>query len=372
MIPINRIKFQDLQALNGRFEPQLSQRILEVVRSGQYVVGEQIRQFENEFNAFIGTSHTIGLSNGTNALELILRAYLEMGRIQKNDEILVPANTFIATFLAIVNQGLVPVPVDPEIPSFLPTARALEKKITSKTKAMVMVHLYGRTAYSKEIASLLESQGMLLIEDNAQAVGSRFEGRKTGSLGHAAAHSFFPTKNLGALGDAGAVTTNDPELASIIRALRHYGRTGKHCYTYAGTNYRMAEIQAAALRVKLPHLDQDNIRRMALANNYLSNISHPNILLPKPENQDFHHTWHLFTILTKKRQLLASYLDLQGIETAVHYATPPHRQLALRKGMNPGALPETEKIHRETLSLPLYPTLSDENIRHIIACINNW
>lgn len=372
MIPTNRIKFQDLKALNGRFEPQLSQRILEVIQSGQFVVGEQIRQFEKEFSAFIGTSHTIGVSNGTNALELILRAYLEMGRFQKNDEILVPANTFIATFLAIVNQGLVPVPVDPEIPSFLPAADALEKKITSKTKAMVMVHLYGRTAYSKEIASLLDSKGMLLIEDNAQAVGSRFEGKKTGSLGDAAAHSFFPTKNLGALGDAGAVTTDDPELAAIIRALAHYGRTGKHCYTYAGTNFRMAEVQAAALRVKLPRLDQDNFRRMALANNYLSSVIHPDILLPKPENQALHHTWHLFTILTKKRQPLVSYLDLQGIETAIHYATPPHRQPAFRNSMRHQSLPVTEKIHRETLSLPLYPTLSDKDIRYITETINGW
>ncbi|MDN3688940.1 DegT/DnrJ/EryC1/StrS family aminotransferase [Cyclobacterium jeungdonense] len=372
MTPTNRIKFQDLQALNDRFEPLLSQRILEVIQSGQYVVGEQIREFEKEFCAFTGIGHTIGVSNGTNALELILRAYLEMGRIQKNDEILVPANTFIATFLAIVSQGLVPVPIDPEIPSFLPTADALEKKITPKTKGLVMVHLYGRTAYSRDIAALLDSKGMLLIEDNAQAVGSQFEGRKTGSLGGAAAHSFFPTKNLGALGDAGAVTTDDQELATIIRALAHYGRTGSHCYTYAGTNYRMAEIQAAALRVKLPHLDQDNNRRMALANTYLRNISHPDILLPKPENLAFHHTWHLFTILTKKRQHLVSYLDRKGIETAIHYATPPHRQPAFRNSMRHRSLPVTEKIHRETLSLPLYPTLSDKNIRYIIDTVNGW
>lgn len=372
MTPTNRIKFQDLQALNGQFEPQLSQRILEVVQSGQYVLGEQIHQFENEFGAFIGANHTIGVSNGTNALELILSAYLKMGRLQKNDEILVPANTFIATFLAIVNQGLVPVPVDPEIDSFLPTAESLEAKINAKTKGMVMVHLYGRTAYSNEMASLLALRGMLLIEDNAQAVGSRYEGKKTGSLGNAAAHSFFPTKNLGALGDAGAVTTDDPQLAATVRALAHYGRTGTHHYTYAGTNYRMAEIQAAALRVKLPNLDQENKRRIALANSYLAATNHPDILLPRPAIQPFHHTWHLFTILTKKRQQLASYLDRHGIETAIHYATPPHHQPALSKHLEGASLPITEKIHRETLSLPLYPNLSDKNIRYIIEAINGW
>lgn len=372
MKPDTYIPFLDLKAVNQRFEPQLSQSALQVVRAGQYLVGEHTEKFEQEFGAYIGTRHVLAVSNGTNALELILRGYREQGLLQPNDEILVPANTFIATFLAIVNQGMVPVPVDPDLQTFLPDLPALKRSLGTKTKALVLVHLYGRTAYSEAIAEWANSQGLLLIEDNAQAVGNQWNAKKTGSLGHAAAHSFYPTKNLGALGDAGAVTTDDPELAACVRALAHYGSTEKYRYAYTGFNFRMDEIQAAALRVKLPHLDRDNQHRALLAARYLERLSHPDLLLPEPESRPFYHTWHLFTVLTEQRDSLRSYLASQGIETAIHYPVPPHRQPAFASLLQGYRLPVTEKIHRQTLSLPLHPALSEEQQDYIITCINRW
>ncbi len=366
------IPFLDLKAINQRYEPQLSRSALEVVQEGQYLEGAQTRQFEQEFGAFVGTQHVLAVSNGTNALELILRGYRELGLLQPTDEILVPANTFIATLLAIVNQGMVPVPVDAELPTFLPDLRSLQRSVGGKTKALVLVHLYGRTAYSEAIADWAKSRGLLLIEDNAQAAGSRWGNKKTGNLGHAAAHSFYPTKNLGALGDAGAVTTNDPELAGCVRALAHYGSTEKHRYAYTGFNFRMDEIQAAALRVKLPHLDRDNQNRAVLAARYLEQIRHPDLLLPGPEYRPFHHTWHLFTVLTKKRDSLRAFLAEQGIETALHYPRPPHRQPAFATLLQGYRLPVTEKIHQQTLSLPLHPALSAEQQEYIIDRINRW
>lgn len=374
MILKNSIKFLDLKAINSRFEPQLSQTILDVVQSGRYLKGEQTAGFEKEFAAYIGTQHCIALGNGTNALEIIFRAYIEMGLLQKNDEVLVPANTFFATFLAIINQGLVPVPVEPHLPTFLLKATGIAKAIGPKTKAMVMVHLYGRNAYHENIHALLKANGILLIEDNAQAVGSQYLDKKSGSLGNAAAHSFYPAKNLGAMGDAGAITTNQDQLAETCRALANYGSTSRFRYQYPGTNSKMDEIQAAVLRVKLPHLDEDNARRNHMAAQYLTQINHPKIQLPQTGNQaqTFEHTWHLFTVLVANRQNLMNYLKKFGIEAAMHYPTPPHRQPAFEKSFYSKALPITEKIHRETLSLPLHQALRETELAFIIDRINHW
>ncbi|MBD3628048.1 DegT/DnrJ/EryC1/StrS family aminotransferase [Cyclobacterium sp.] len=370
----NSIKFLDLKAINNRFEPQLSQTILDVVQSGRYLKGEQTEGFEKEFAAYIGTKHCIGLGNGTNALEIIFRAYLELGILKKNDEVLVPANTFFATFLAVINQGLVPVPIDPNLPTFLLKTTGIAKAISPRTKAMVMVHLYGRNAYHENIHALLKANGILLIEDNAQAVGSRYLDKKSGSLGDAAAHSFYPAKNLGAMGDAGAITTNQDQLAETCRALANYGSITSFEYQYAGTNSKMDEIQAAILRVKLPYLDEDNARRNHIALEYLSQIKHPKIQLPLPADpsQTLQHTWHLFTILVADRQNLMNYLRKFGIEAAIHYPTPPHRQPAFKASFPGKALPLTERIHRETLSLPLNQALTEKELAFIIDRINHW
>ncbi|MBI0398863.1 MAG: DegT/DnrJ/EryC1/StrS family aminotransferase [Cytophagales bacterium] len=367
------IKFLDLKAINQAFEPELSETILQISRSGQYVNGEISAKFEKNFADYIGTQHCISLGNGTNALELILRAYLILGHLKEGDEVLVPANTFFATFLAISNQRLIPVAVEPELTSFNISARSLEQKITKKSRALVLVHLFGRNAYSEEIKQLIDKHQLKLIEDNAQAVGCMFKGVRTGALGHVSAHSFYPAKNLGALGDAGAVTTNEQELANIIRALTNYGGTEKHKYEYIGTHSKMDEIQAGVLNVKLPHLDKNNCRRDEIASVYLDRIDSCHVTLPlKSKPSPFlSHTWHLFTLLVSNRERLIQYLSQKGIETAIHYPIPPHLQPAYRK-MNFGKLPLTERIHREILSIPLHPSLRENEVSTIIESINKW
>ncbi|WP_073095817.1 DegT/DnrJ/EryC1/StrS family aminotransferase [Cyclobacterium lianum] len=370
----NYIHFLDLKAINRRFEPLLSQTIQEVVQSGRYLNGEQTDGFEKEFAAYIGTKYCIGLGNGTNALEVILQGYIEMGLLKNGDEVLVPANTFFATFLAVINRGLVPVPLEPCLSTFLPKTRTLAPAISPKTKAMIMVHLYGRNAYQEQIHNLLKANDILLIEDNAQAVGSRYLEKRSGSLGDAAAHSFYPSKNLGAMGGAGAITTDNEELASICRSLANYGSPTRYWYHHIGTNSKMDEIQAAVLRVKLPFLDEDNAKRNDMAMRYLSEIRHPEIRMPMPPeaSQAFHHTWHLFTILSSKRQALIQYLDKFGIEAAIHYPVPPHQQPVYQKSFPKKSLPLSERIHHETLSLPLHPALKEEELSYIIEQLNRW
>lgn len=367
------IKFLDLKAINQEFDPELTDALLEISQSGQFVNGEISEKFEKNFASYIGTEHCVSLGNGTNALELILRAYLVMGVLEKKDEILVPANTFFATFLAISNQGLVPVPVEPDPTTFNICATSLEQKITKRSRGLLLVHLFGRNAFSEEIKHFVEKHQLKLIEDNAQAVGSIYNGNRTGALGHAAAHSFYPTKNLGALGDAGAVTTSDLELASTIRALGNYGGKEKYVFEYFGTHSKMDEIQAGVLNVKLPYLDKSNRFRNEIASSYLKEIDPMHVTLPKaPEqNQPFSHTWHLFTLLVPKRENLIRYLSRMGIETAIHYPKPPHLQPVYSQ-TDFGKLPLTEKIHEETLSIPLNPILTKTEIKYIIESINNW
>ena len=367
------IKFLDLIAINKAFEPELTETIVRISQSGQFVNGDLSERFERLFASYIGTDHCISLGNGTNALELILKAFLVLGILKKQDEVLVPANTFFATFLAISNQGLIPVPIEPDPFTFNISAASIEKKISKKTRVLLLVHLYGRNAYSENIRQLVEKYQLKLIEDNAQAVGSSFNGIKSGALGDAAAHSFYPTKNLGAIGDAGAATANDPELANTIRALGNYGGKEKYIFEHLGTHSKMDEIQAGVLMLKLKQLDKNNGYRSQLANTYLNGIAQKNVILPKASenNQQLSHTWHLFTLLVEKREKLIHHLSKLGIETAIHYPVPPHLQPVYRKS-NFGKFPITEKIHKETLSIPLNPSLSKKDVMYIIESINNW
>ncbi|MEX0881928.1 MAG: DegT/DnrJ/EryC1/StrS family aminotransferase, partial [Cyclobacteriaceae bacterium] len=365
------IKFLDLKKINNSFRPALQQAIAKVLDSGIYLFGEEVTGFEEEYKAYIGTKHCISLGNGLDALTLIIKAYKSLGHFQDGDQIIVPANTFFASFLAVVNNDLEPVFVDPEIPTFNMILGEIEKKITAKTKAIMLVHLYGRNAYGEEIRQLASTYDLIIIEDNAQAAGCEYQGKKTGSLGNAAAHSFYPGKNLAALGDAGAVTTNNKDLDLLIRAMANYGASRKHHYIYQGVNSRMDEIQAAILRLKLKRLDQDNCVRRKLAEIYLNRIHHPAITLPsKAEKKDPRsHIWHLFTILNPDRDLLSNKLKAEGIQTQIHYPTAPHHQPVFVK-FSMLDLPNSTKIHKETLSLPLNPSLRPEEIHFIAEKIN--
>ncbi|MEZ7883981.1 MAG: DegT/DnrJ/EryC1/StrS family aminotransferase, partial [Bacteroidales bacterium] len=300
------IKFLDLKAINDSFEPELSQAVKRVLDAGWYLLGDEVESFEKEYADYVGTKHCIGVANGLDALRLILKAYIEIGVFNEGDEIIVPANTFIASILAISDNRLIPILVEPDISTYNIDSSKIEEKITERTKGIMLVHLYGQNAMNHEIQLLIDKYNLKLIEDNAQAIGAVYEEKRTGSLGHAAGHSFYPGKNLGCLGDGGAVTTNDDELASIIRALANYGSRKKYKNDYQGLNSRLDEIQAAVLRTKLPRLDANNQCRQEIAKYYLENIKHSDVILPKLVSSDklkletlnlkFSHVWHLFVI----------------------------------------------------------------------------
>lgn len=365
------IKFLDLKAVNDRFRNEISEATARVAESGWYLLGNEVTAFEKEYSSYIGTRHCVGCGNGLEALTLILRAWKEMGMLQEGDEVIVPANTYIASILAISENGLTPVLVEPDNSTFQIDAGNIEKAITSRTKAIMIVHLYGRCSYTHRIGDIARDNNLLLIEDNAQAHGCRFEERRTGSLGHAAAHSFYPGKNLGALGDAGAVTTDDEKLASMVRALANYGSSRKYVFDYRGINSRLDELQAAVLRAKLPHLDSDNSRRREVARMYCEGIHHPDIQLPAwPENAES-NVWHIFPLMTKRRDELQSYLSEKGIQTLIHYPIPPHLQRCY-PDWNTLSLPITERIHSRELSLPISPVITDEEADYIISTLNSF
>lgn len=381
------IKFLDLKAINDSFEPELSQSIKRVLDSGWYLLGNEVKAFEKEYANYIGTMHCIGVANGLDALRLILKAYIELGHMKEGDEIIVPANTYIATILAITDNRLVPVLVEPDINTYNIDPFKIEGKITERTKGIMIVHLYGQCAMHPEIQRLVDKYNLKLIEDNAQATGAYYqlpearsqkpEARRTGSLGNAAGHSFYPGKNLGCLGDGGAVTTNDDELASVIRALANYGSNKKYINEYQGLNSRLDEIQAAILRTKLPRLDDDNQRRNDIANFYLNNITNSNIILPKHNlqlatcNSQPEHIWHIFVIRTTHRDRLQQYLTENGIQTLIHYPIPPHKQMAYKE-WNEYIFPITEKIHNEVLSLPISQVLRDNEVEKVVEVINQY
>lgn len=364
------IKFLDLKAVTAMHADEISAAVQRVVDSGWYLQGNENKAFAEEYARYIGTRYCVGCGNGLDALTLILRAYKEMGRLHDGDEVIVPANTYIATILAITENNLTPVLVEPRIDTFQIDDNLIERAITSRTRAIMIVHLYGLCAYTERINEICHNHNLLLIEDNAQAHGCRYNDRLTGSLGNAAAHSFYPGKNLGALGDGGAVTTDDEELANMIGALGNYGSERKYVFQYKGRNSRLDEIQAAVLRVKLKYLDADNALRRSIAMQYIEHIDNPLLTLP---STDYCHSsvHHIFPVLCSERERLQQHLLNQGIQTMIHYPIPPHRQQCYAD-MGLLSLPITERIHREELSLPINPTLQQEEIELIIEAANSF
>ncbi len=364
------IKYLDLQKVTQKYSGEIHAAIGCVVNSGWYLKGQATAAFEKDYAQYIGTSHCIGCGNGLDALTLILRAYMEMGVMKEGDEVIVPANTYIASILAVTDNRLRPVLVEPRIDTMQIDDRLIEQAITPRTKAIMIVHLYGRCAYTERIGDICRRHNLKLIEDNAQAHGCLWQDKqRTGSLGDAAGHSFYPGKNLGALGDAGAVTTNDAALAEAVRSLGNYGSSRKYVFQYQGRNSRIDELQAAVLRVKLPRLDNDNARRKELARRYVEDIHNNLIEIP---GEDFcrDNVFHIFPILCKQRDLLQAYLKANGVETMIHYPIPPHHQECYRDTLCNMTLPITEHIHAEELSIPLNQTLTDAEADKIIDLIN--
>lgn len=364
------IKFLDLKKVTESHGKEINEAVSRVVNSGWYLQGGENERFEKNFAEYIGTKYAIGCANGLDALIWIFRAYVEMGVMKPGDEVIVPANTYIASILAISENGLVPVLVEPDINTYQIDPDKIEDAITPKTKAILIVHLYGQCAYTEKISEIYKKHNLKLIEDNAQAHGCKFKGVRTGSIGDAAGHSFYPGKNLGALGDAGAVTTNDPELAKVIRAVANYGSTKKYVFKYIGRNSRLDEIQAAVLDVKLRHLDNDNERRKQVAEMYIKGITNPLIITPIVKDRDA-HVFHIFPIRTKERDELQKYLTENGVQTIIHYPIPPHKQECYKEWNNL-SFPITETIHDQELSLPISPVMTDEEANEVIRVVNEW
>lgn len=365
-----KVPFLSLKDITDKYKDEIHEAALRTIDSGWYLQGKENETFEADYSKYIGTKYTIGCANGLDALIWIFRAYIELGVMKEGDEVIVPANTYIATILAITENNLVPVLVEPNPDTLQIDDSKIEEKITDKTKAIAIVHLYGQCAYTDKIGELCKKYNLKLIEDNAQAHGCVYKGTKTGAIGDAAGHSFYPGKNLGALGDAGAVTTNDPELAQAVRSLANYGSQKKYVFQYCGRNSRLDEIQAAILDVKLKHLDEDVKLRKEVAKKYLSGITNPKIKLPKIFDWD-QHVFHIFTILTEDREGLQKYLTEKEIGTNIHYPIPPHKQECYKEWNNL-SFPVTEKIHQQELSLPMSPCLTDEQIQYVIDTLNEW
>lgn len=364
------IKFLDLQKINLQYEKKFQAIFQEVLQKGWYILGEKVQNFEQEFATYCGTEYCIGVANGLDALILILEAYKILGFMQNQDEVLVPANTYIASILAISKAGLTPVLIEPSLENYLIDLKKIEEKITSKTKAILPVHLYGQVCDMDQIQNLAEKHQLKIIEDAAQAHGAKWKEKRCGNLGDAAGFSFYPGKNLGALGDAGAITTNDKNLAETLKALRNYGSHVKYENLYLGLNSRLDEIQAPFLSIKLKDLDADNQKRRKIAKYYLENIQNSKIILPKnPENES--HVWHLFVVRTENRNDFQNYLTSNHIQTVIHYPIAPHHQKAY-PDWNHLSYPITEKIHAEVLSLPISPVLEMNEVEQIVKIINQY
>ena len=362
--------FLDLQSINAQYRAELIEACTRVIDSGWYIGGSELSQFEQEFAAFCGSAHCIGVANGLDALILTLRAWLELGRLQPGDEVIVPANTYIASILAISANGLTPVLVEPDAASFNISPANARTAITAKTRAILPVHLYGQLADMPAIMALAREHGLLVLEDAAQAHGAAIVGKRAGSWGDAAGFSFYPGKNLGALGDAGAITTQDAELAQTLRALRNYGSHEKYKNLFKGVNSRLDAIQAAMLRVKLSKLELETQHRRSIAAIYLQNIHHPAVQLPQVASPE-QHVWHLFVIRTGQRTALQQHLAAQGIQTLIHYPIPPHQQQAYAE-WNAQSYPLTEAMHQEVLSLPMGPTLSEGEALQVAEMVNSF
>ncbi|MCL6326996.1 DegT/DnrJ/EryC1/StrS family aminotransferase [Pectobacterium polaris] len=367
------IDFLDLKEVNANYKNELKDAFSRVLDSGWYIAGNELSDFEKQFSVYCGTKHAIGVANGLDALILTLRAWKELGKLKDGDEVIVQANTYIASVLAITENDLVPVLVEPNPVTYNLLPDTIRKAITPKTKAILPVHLYGQISPMDEIIAIAQEHKLLVLEDCAQAHGALLNGKKAGAWGDAAGFSFYPGKNLGALGDAGAITTDDDELAGALKALRNYGSHKKYENIYQGVNSRLDELQAALLTVKLKYLDETNRRRQEIAKAYCSGINNELIALPHLPEQASEHVWHLFVIQCDKRDGLQKFLSEKGVQTLIHYPTPPHLQHAYQElSLREGSLPITESIHKKVLSLPMGPTLVDADIFSIIEIVNRW
>ncbi len=365
------IKFLDLRKINYQYRDEITNAIEKVLHSGWYLLGEELNAFEHEYAQYLGQKYCIGCGNGLDALTIILRAYKEMGIMEDGDEIIVPANTYIASILAITENNLIPILIEPRLDTLEIDDSLIESHITTRTRAIMIVHLYGRCAYTEHIGDLCRKYNLKLIEDNAQAHGCRYNGKHTGSLGDVAGHSFYPGKNLGALGDGGAITTNNKELADIIRALTNYGSSQKYMFKYTGRNSRLDEIQAAILRIKLRHLDEDNAKRQEIAKHYYNLIIQDSITFPTLLHNS-ENVYHIFPILCQERDWLREHLAHYNIETLIHYPIPPHKQKCYRKYFGTLSLPITEQIAQQEVSIPISSLMTAEEIDHITHTINVW
>ncbi len=364
------IPFLNLKEINLKYEVAFQEKFAQFLESGYYVRGNEVKSFEQNFAQYCGTAHAIGVGNGLDAIRLILEGYKILGKLKPADEILAPANTYIASVLAISQAGLTPVLVEPNIKTYNIDPQQVKEKINAKTKAILAVHLYGQVSDMNALQKIAKENNLLLIEDAAQAHGAVYENKKTGNLGDAAAFSFYPTKNLGALGDGGAVTTQDAKLAEIVLQLSNYGQATKYVSRFKGINSRLDEIQAGFLNVKLPFLDEINQMRKRIAKTYLEHIDNEKIVLPQPT--DFQsHVFHQFVLRTKERNLFKKYLSEQEIDSIIHYPIPPHQQDAYRE-WNDLSYPVTEQIHQEIISIPIRENLTDSEIFYIIEQINRF
>jgi len=366
------IQFLNLKKINEPFEIALQEKMKQFLANGWYILGNEVKTFEADFANYCGAKHCIGVGNGLDALVLIFKAYIQLGKLQKGDEVIVPANTYIASILAVLQSDLVPVLVEPKLETYNINPDLIEEKITSKTKAILPVHLYGQLCEMEQINAIAQKHNLLVVEDAAQAHGTekvRIQNSEFKNLG-ATAYSFYPSKNLGALGDGGAITTNDDELAEVLFSMRNYGSKVKYENEIIGVNSRLDELQAAFLNVKLPHLNTENQIRRQIAKRYLSEIKNDKIVLPF-WNESENHVFHLFIIRTSNRQALQNYLKNNEIETMIHYPIPPHKQKAL-SSWNHLSFPITEKIHEEVVSIPMNASLTDDEIQHIISTLNHY
>lgn len=368
------IQFLDLKSINNQYKEELVEACSRVIHSGWYVTGNELEKFEREYAKYCGTRFALGVANGLDALTLVLRAWKELGKLKEGDEVIVPSNTYIASILAITENRLKAVLVEPDINTYNIDPDKIEKAITPKTRAILPVHLYGQLAPMPEIIEVAKKHSLLVLEDSAQAHGASFNGKKAGNWGDASGFSFYPGKNLGALGDSGAVTTNDEELYNMIKALRNYGSHMKYHNLVAGVNSRLDEIQAAILSVKLKHLDVENIARRKIADLYINEIKNPLIKLPLSDidvNAYTRHVWHIFVVMVENRDKFQKYLLENNIQTLIHYPIPPHKQKAY-KDWNSFSLPISEKIHSQVISLPMGPTLTVQEAKMVVDVCNSF
>lgn len=366
------IKFLDLKKINEPYENAFQQKLKSVLDSGWYILGKEVQEFETSFADYCGADYCVGVGNGLDALTLIFKGYIELGKLRKGDEVIVPANTYIASILAVLQADLVPVLVEPKLETYTINPDLIQQKINPKTKAILAVHLYGQLAEMEAICEIAQQNNLIVVEDAAQSSGVVLEKQQaiSNKQQSVSAYSFYPSKNLGALGDGGAVVTNDGELAKIIRSLRNYGSAIKYQNDFVGVNSRLDELQAAFLNLKLPNLDADNEKRRIIAKRYLFEINNDKITLPFWDLSD-NHVFHLFVIRTQNRDDLQNFLSDNGIESVIHYPIPPHKQKAL-KNWNNFSFPITEKIHNEVLSLPISPVMTDDEVNRVIAVLNKY